>query len=327
MMHPQISIVVAVYKAERYIRRCIDSIITQSYADFELLLIDDGSPDNSGVICDEYAAKDNRVRVFHKENGGVSSARQVGLENAKGQYVIHVDPDDWVDSDMLESLYSKAIQDDADMVICDYYISGKSDIIIKQNISDTNPTKLLSEYLLQNLHASCCNKLVKTKLFADYGISFPQEIIRWEDLWVTCHLLMLPIRISYLPRAFYHYDVEINENSIVNRVTRRGVESQITFCNYFQTKLDAVRYSEELYSCFRATKELMFNSQLYSDKEIVDFGEAYNSRYLEGNNKLNIRYPVPWCVSQLHKGHGFIAHAIYNVYIKVLIPLKNIIKR
>ena len=97
MNMPKVSIIVPVYKAEKYLNRCVDSILAQTFTDFELLLIDDGSPDRSGEICDEYAKKDSRIRVIHKENGGVSSARQRGLDESIGEYTIHADPDDWVE--------------------------------------------------------------------------------------------------------------------------------------------------------------------------------------------------------------------------------------
>lgn len=119
--NPKVSVIVPIYKAESYLYKCIDSLLTQTLADIEILLIDDGSPDGSGMICDEYARKDSRVKVFHKSNGGVASARQCGLDHACGEYVIHADPDDWVESDMLQSLYEKAVEEDADMVICDFY--------------------------------------------------------------------------------------------------------------------------------------------------------------------------------------------------------------
>lgn len=123
---PKISVIVPVYKAEAYLHRCVDSIIAQTFTDWELLLVDDGSPDRSGDICDEYASKDARIRVFHKENGGVSSARQKGLDEAIGEYTIHADPDDWVEPMMLEELYKKAKEDDADMVICDFICEYKT---------------------------------------------------------------------------------------------------------------------------------------------------------------------------------------------------------
>ncbi len=102
---PAVSVIVPVYKAENYLCHCVDSLLAQTFPDFEILLIDDGSPDHSGDICDEYARKDSRVRVFHKENEGVSSTRQCGIDNAKGEYTIHADPDDWVEPDMLDELY------------------------------------------------------------------------------------------------------------------------------------------------------------------------------------------------------------------------------
>ena len=124
-MLPSISIIVPIYNAEKYIHRCLDSILAQTYKNFELILINDGSIDNRGKICDEYSQRDNRIKVIHKNNGGVASARQCGIENAKGEYTIHIDPDDWVESNMLEELYNKAIKEKADVVICDFYVEEK----------------------------------------------------------------------------------------------------------------------------------------------------------------------------------------------------------
>ena len=101
---PTISVIIPVYNTEMYLRRCIDSVLAQTYQDFELLLIDDGSKDSSGAICDEYAAKDARVRVFHKENGGVSSARNLGLDNARGEWVTFVDSDDYIEKKLSQVL-------------------------------------------------------------------------------------------------------------------------------------------------------------------------------------------------------------------------------
>ena len=106
MNKPMISVIVPVYNAEKYLQRCVDSILKQSFTDFEVLLIDDGSHDRSGELCDEYGEKDNRVRVFHKENGGVSSARNVGLDNASGEYISFVDADDYLETNaMSDSLF------------------------------------------------------------------------------------------------------------------------------------------------------------------------------------------------------------------------------
>lgn len=104
MENPKISVIVPVYNVEKYLRKCVDSILSQTFTDFELLLIDDGSKDHSGEICDEYALQDDRVKVFHKENGGVSSARNLGIDVAKGEWITFVDADDYIAENLLQSL-------------------------------------------------------------------------------------------------------------------------------------------------------------------------------------------------------------------------------
>lgn len=125
-MQPKISVIVPIYKVEMYLRQCIDSIIGQTYKNLEIILVDDGSPDNCGKICDEYAAQDERVIVVHKSNGGLSDARNAGLDIATGQYIGMVDSDDWLDVDMYESMYKNIVTYDADIACCGYYRSYKN---------------------------------------------------------------------------------------------------------------------------------------------------------------------------------------------------------
>ena len=213
---PKISVIVPVYKAEAYLHRCVDSILAQTFQNFEILLVDDGSPDRSGEICDEYARKDKRVRVFHKENGGVSSARQCGMDHAQGEYTIHADPDDWVDPTMLEELYKKAKEEDADVVICDYFVEErKGTKYIPQKPSALDHKTVLCE-LFQQLHGSCCNKLVLRACYSKYNIKFPLDLSFCEDLLVNVQLTLNPIRICYLPKAFYHYDQQMNTASLTH---------------------------------------------------------------------------------------------------------------
>ena len=180
-------------------------------------MIDDGSPDRSGEICDEYARQDSRIRVFHKENGGVSSARQYGMDHAQGEYTIHADPDDWVEPTMLEELYRKAKEEDADMVICDFYYERQGKLVIEtQKPSSLEHDVVLSE-LFYRLHGSSWNKLIRRKCYEKSGVKYPLELFYCEDLFVNACLLANDIRVDYLPKAFYHYDVSINENSLIRR--------------------------------------------------------------------------------------------------------------
>lgn len=204
MNKPLISIIVPIYNVEQYLHRSIDSILAQTFTGWELLLIDDGSPDRSGEICDEYAKKDNRVRVIHKENGGVSSARQKGQDEACGEYTIHVDPDDWVEPMMLEELYRKAKDDNADMVICDYYMNeGSHQFYIKQEPTELDNNVVLYE-LFQQLHGSCWNKLV-SRACSSGKANFPKGINCCEDLIWCIQVLKCKPKISYLDKAYYHY--------------------------------------------------------------------------------------------------------------------------
>ena len=120
MRHELISIIIPIYNVENYLRQCLDSIVAQTYQNFECLLINDGSPDNSSDICREYVAKDTRFRYFEKENGGVSSARNLGIERSEGAYITFIDSDDWVDSDYLEVLYSAILEEQADIAVSTY---------------------------------------------------------------------------------------------------------------------------------------------------------------------------------------------------------------
>ncbi|MFW5847755.1 MAG: glycosyltransferase [bacterium] len=137
-MNSLISVIVPVYNVEKYLHKCIDSILAQRYTDFELLLINDGSTDTSGNICDDYAQKDSRVKVFHKQNGGVSSARNFGLDNAQGEWIGFVDSDDWIESEMYNFLITKAQESNFDIVACNYN-KVFDDIIIPRPAIEKSP--------------------------------------------------------------------------------------------------------------------------------------------------------------------------------------------
>ncbi len=248
---PAVSIIVAVYKAEKYIHRCIDSLLVQSFTDFEVLLVDDGSPDNSGKICDEYAKNDSRVRVFHKENDGVSSARQYGTDNATGEYIIHIDSDDWVEKDMLKDLYEKAVADNADMVICDYYVDYENKSTkIKQKPSAMDHVTVLKEHFI-NLHGSCCNKLIKSTFYKNYGIKFPKNMHLCEDLYVIASILKYNMQIAYIPSAYYHYIQDNNQNSLTKAVNSSYEYDKFLlteFCNLVSEYTDILKLCQQKFS-------------------------------------------------------------------------------
>lgn len=162
MSTPAISVIVPIYRAEAYLKKCVDGILSQSFSDFELILVDDGSPDQSGAICDDFAQKDCRVRVIHKPNGGLTSARRSGLSVAKGRYTLQSDPDDWMEATMLEKLHDKAMETDADMVICDFFKHCNGEVsYCKQQPKNLNAYDVLVEMLCATLEGPLWNKLIR----------------------------------------------------------------------------------------------------------------------------------------------------------------------
>lgn len=240
-----ISIIIPIYKAEKFICRCLDSLLAQTMSDFEMLLIDDGSPDRCGAICDEYAKKESRVYVVHKKNGGVGAARQTGLDMATGEYVIHVDPDDWVEPDMLECLYDYAKKNDADMVICDYFEHRGDEVhYIASRPHSLHHQDLVKE-LFSTLHGSCCNKLVRRMCIKKYRAYFP-SLALCEDLFFNVNLLLNPLSVCYLNKAFYHYD-RTNENSVTREGKPRMGLYAFEACKMFRQLLSD---KEEYWSLF-----------------------------------------------------------------------------
>ena len=200
-----VSVIIPVYNAEKYLHRCIDSILAQTYTDFELLLINDGSNDGSGMICDAYAAKDSRVRVFHKENGGVSSARNTGLDYATGEWITFVDSDDWMENNSLESLIQHK---SADLIIgaISYEYSGNGDC--SPILGDFKGDELY-HVVAENIdHYSMCSsyaKLFRRSIIETNFLRFNEELCFGEDSLFVKNYLFKINRIVGINTLVYHY--------------------------------------------------------------------------------------------------------------------------
>lgn len=202
-MSPIISIIIPIYNKAPYLHKCIQSVINQTFQDFEAILVDDGSDDGSAIICDDYAVLDSRIRAIHQRNAGVSSARQTGLIQAIGEYVIHIDPDDYVKPEFLQRLYSAAKMSGSDMVICDYaVITGSAYEICSQEIPSEAPEDIIPE-LFTHLHGSCWNKLIRRNIISN--IEFPKGINMCEDLIFIFQSLLKCNKVTYVPEALYNY--------------------------------------------------------------------------------------------------------------------------
>lgn len=214
------SIIVPVYNVERYINRCVDSILIQSFRDFELLLVDDGSSDDSGVICDEYARKDSRVKVFHKLNGGVSSARNVGLEHAIGEWVCFVDSDDWVEPIYLENFIMEGMEGCQLLMqsFNKYYIkSGKTETVVLPNCSFYGPDKVVA-FLekFRGVHNGLIwHRLFRLNIIKEHKCRFPEAISFAEDGWFFFEYMRYVKQTKTSSKVGYNY--QIRPNSLTSK--------------------------------------------------------------------------------------------------------------
>jgi len=204
-----ISIIVPIYKVEPYLSKCIDSILAQTYTNLEIILVDDGSPDSCPAICDEYAAKDNRIIVIHKENGGLSSARNAGLDIAKGEYIGFVDSDDWIEPDMYEKLLQNAEMYQAEISVGgvnDELLTNEGTTILKTTKTDSvNHRCCTCTEAMQNYFKgswSAWDKIYQKKVFEN--VRFPVGEIN-EDEAIVLHLLEKCSKVVYTNEVFYHY--------------------------------------------------------------------------------------------------------------------------
>lgn len=200
---PKISVIVPVYNVEKNLPRCIDSILSQSFTDFELLLIDDGSPDNCGKICDEYAAKDSRVKVFHKPNGGVSSARNLGLDKAQGEWVTFIDSDDYVDVDYLKELVVTQGEYNSDFVATMPRAVQAPHTTTYLPYKDFN--RLFIDYKF-NYGPTPWGKLYNTNIIVSNDIRFLQNVHSGEDSIFVYHYLLKIKDIVLIYSNRYKYD-------------------------------------------------------------------------------------------------------------------------
>ena len=243
-----ISVIVPVYNVEKYLPQCIDSILNQTEKNLEIILVDDGSLDNSGKICDEFSKKDDRIVVIHKKNNGLSSARNAGLEIAKGNYIGFVDSDDWLDKSMYEVLLKLLKENNSDISCCDFFKTANSNDSIphidNEIINSYNNIESLNNFYngLYTQTVVAWNKLYKRELFKD--ISYPVGKIH-EDEGTTYKLYYKANKITYTNRPLYYY--RITPNSIT---TSKFNKKRLDIIDVYDEKVKFIKNinNEEIYS-------------------------------------------------------------------------------
>ncbi|MBT8325642.1 MAG: glycosyltransferase [Winogradskyella sp.] len=331
-MSPEVSVIVPIYKIEQYLPKCIESILDQSYKNFELILVDDGSPDNCPKICDDYAKNDDRVKVVHKENGGLLSARKAGLEAAKGEFIAFVDGDDWVDKFYLETLFKLAKANDADLVVTGQFreFDGKIETIKPKEAGVYNEDKIKS-YIIPNaiyngrfcehgISTYVWNKLYRRELLYKILMDVPNEIIMGEDAAITYSYLSITKRlvISRIPLYYYRQ----RHDSIVKSLENPKIEYYRLglLMNFLKVKLSHVLDEQTLdsqisYYLFsqilvrtgglivEKSGDILFNPFLkvnQNSKIVVYSSGSFGQHILSTNVKTNYFKIIKWIDVDYH---------------------------
>lgn len=272
-MVPKFSVIIPVYNAEKYLDRCISSVTRQTYKDIEIILIDDGSKDRSGTICDEYAKKDDRIKVVHQENLGVSTSRNVGIKKSKAPYIVFVDSDDWIEIYMLDKLNNIIESSEVDCIIYNLNNIIKSNFILENELINSMIRLIKTETINPPW-----NKVYKRDIIEKYNIQFDKEIQIGEDLLFNIKYISKIKKLYLLNERLYNYVME-NNHSLTRKYKKNKYE-QLMFVDS-RVKEDLKTYSNKrllecekyvrlknIFSCFI---DLFHKECEYTKKEKINF--------------------------------------------------------
>ena len=287
-----ISIIVPIYNVEDYLVECVNSLIRQVYKNIEIILVDDGSPDNCPEICDEFAKKDSRIRVFHKQNGGLSDARNYGIECAKGKYVCFVDSDDFVSEDYIQCLYNGIIQNNADISICgftNYLKNGKKVCKIK-HIEGRVYDKINAHIYLNVLgyfDVASWNKIYKKELFDN--IKFPVGKT-CEDWRIMYKIFDLVDKIYYDSTVKYFYRRRENSITTSKKVRLDSLEAALDAIHFYEEKeykkVLPYAYQSLMIACMGITNSMIDCKDYSNLKKIYDIKKTYKYKITYRKLKL-----------------------------------------
>ena len=297
-----ISIIVPVYNVEQYLEKCVDSIINQKYKNLEIILVDDGATDSSGKLCDELAKIDNRIKVYHKENGGLSDARNYGVERATGDYIGFVDSDDYIDSEMYEELYEAIKKENVDVVECNLKIiyPDRVELFTEQKYYNVyTKQEYLEEYLkIEKIFGSACVRLIKSDIAKK--LKFPVGKL-YEDTYYAYDLIEKVDRYVIMNNPYYNY--LMRENSITNAKFNPRILDLIEIVEKFHKTtyenypgLKEAADCRKMYAYFSVLNSILLEEN-YRDNEYYSeilnyFKRNYISllknKYINHNRKLSV---------------------------------------
>lgn len=316
-----VSIIVPVYNVEKYLKRCVESIRNQTYKDLEILLVDDGSTDSSPEICEEYAKVDERISVIHKKNGGLSDARNVGLQHAAGEFVYFCDSDDYIEQTLVADCVKRMEEEAADMLIFDFYRVQEGTFTICTENLPLNAFSLEEVPKLLLTSPSACNRVFRMDFLKKTGIIFPVGRL-YEDLGTIPKLYLAARKISYIDKPYYYY--EIRSGSIMTSARFEKAFQDRTdmikeILNYYKDLKVYERYREELEfmaffnGLFLPIREISLRNcskaecNRYKKAILAEYPECFQNKYIQTMSRKEkiyvsiIRYEQYWLFPVINK--------------------------
>lgn len=287
-----VSLIIPIYNASSYIPSILEAILFPFSPSIEIILVDDGSTDASPSICDEYAEKDERIRVLHEPHSGVAHSRQVGLEAAKGEYILYVDADDKVELGMIADLYQEAVDQKADLVICDYReLTYEGEVYRKQEPTSLSGEAILEDILSGKLYGALWNKMMRREWLLQTKASFPQGLTMREDLIFLSQCLPYASKIAYIPKAYYGYERR-NASALTSHYVNESLAYYQQECLWVDLILEnqflqaSTRQRLQTYLCelaYITLKSGLFdktkwNAAFLKHPEILSYGTGYKKQ-------------------------------------------------
>ena len=314
---PLVSVSVPVYNAEKYLRQCLDSLVNQTLHDIEIVIVNDGSTDSSESICQEYAARDSRIVLVNKENGGSASARQTALDASRGVFFCSCDADDWVEPDMYEKMYQKAIETDADIVMCDYYCEYPDGKLVLSHY-DLIPAKrkdLLDDALNGIFPCQLWNKLFKRDIFNRLALSFEPGIDLGEDFLLMMKFFRFKISVEIVSAPLYHYRREIGGNSYTNNVSMKTFRQSLYIRHWAKDNIDTVKHKNGM---FRLWLSLAFTGLRVKEGMTGTYYRKEILSHIPFSGFFRYSYPkLKGCLALFAKLFGYrSARSVYKIVYK-----------
>lgn len=325
---PKVSVIVPVYNAEDFLLRCINSIQSQSLSDIEIVIIDDGSTDKTSMMCSNLMNEDDRIKYLYQENSGVAAARQKGVDVSTGEFIIHVDSDDWIEPTMLDEMYNEAVKEKADVVICDmlFEYDATNNHYYSQIIEKKDSESIFIAMIYGSLMCSLVNKLIKREVIDRYNIRLTPGLNTGEDLLYCCSLYRHNIQTAFVSKAFYHYDLHTNSYSITRNISKEKVKQRVRVAELLFDGFDENLYFEERNYLLWKNIEMAFFSDCDRDYFYSLFNVSQKTMLIEKEKRGINNFFTKKCVIHALNGHLITARRINKAVMCVLKPIRKLIK-